>query len=118
MLCPNAVDENPPCIIVPPEDKVAFLNPMANITVMCVANADSVYWKVNGTALNTLNNTDLKSDKDVDGSSNSMCTLYIRAKAKYNGTVVQCVASMPGGGFDESQNASILIQGNYKMHIL
>ena len=91
---------------------MAFLNPVANITVTCDIMGVSAYWNVNGTYLNNLtNNSDLYSDHDPHGMNLFNCSLYIPAKAKYNGTVVQCVALVPGNGQVESQDTTILIQG-------
>lgn len=84
---------------------------MANITVMCEVNATSFNWKVNGTFFININNDDLHSDDVQLIASTYFCTLYILAKAEYNGTEVQCVASVPGGDFMESPNATVLIQG-------
>lgn len=111
-LCPNADEVAPPCINDPPKNKIAFLNPLVNITLTCNTSGISVSWKVNGTALSDLNNPDVGSLHTSTGTDMIVCTLEILGKRKYNGTVVQCVASVPGNGSRESQNATILIQGN------
>ena len=76
-------------------------------------NAPSFGWRVNGTFLSQLDPS-LRADLvyvpqtvgDIDQH-----TLTIPARAGYNGTVVQCVAAVPGGEFRESENATLMTQG-------
>ena len=76
-------------------------------------NAPGFAWRVNGTFLNLLDDSlraDLDTDRETVGDT-ELYTLTIPARAEYNGTVVQCVASVPGGEFRESGNATLMIQG-------
>ena len=77
-------------------------------------NAPSFAWRVNGTFLNLLNDS-LHADLDTDDKRIGdivQNTLTILARAEYNGTVVQCVAGVVGGGSTESRNVTLMIQGN------
>ena len=77
-------------------------------------NAPTFSWRLNGTFLGQLNpmlRVDLDLYQETVGA-NEMYSLTIPARAEYNGTVVQCVVSVPGGAFRESENASLVIQGN------
>ena len=76
-------------------------------------NAPSFAWRVNGTFLSQLDpslRADLDPDQETVGDIDQH-TLTIPARAKYNGTVVQCVAGVFGGAFRESGNATLMIQG-------
>ena len=76
-------------------------------------NAPFFAWRVNGTFLGQLDpslRADLDTDRETVGDTEQY-TLTIPARAKYNGTVVQGVASVPGGDFRESRNATLMIQG-------
>ena len=79
-------------------------------------NVPAFSWRVNGLFLYQLEQLDpsLRADLDTDREAVEgieQYTLTIPARAEYNGTVVQCVASVPGGEFRESGNAPLLIQG-------
>ena len=76
-------------------------------------NAPSLAWRVNGLFLHELDpslQTDLDTDQETVGDS-GLYTITIPARAEYNGTVVQVIASVPGGEFRESGNATLMIQG-------
>ena len=76
-------------------------------------NAPAFTWRVNGTFLGQLDpslRADLDTYQETVGDS-ELYTLTIPARAEYNGTVVQGVASVPGGDFRESGNATLMIQG-------
>ena len=79
-----------------------------------IRNAPFFAWRVNGTFLSQLDpslRADLNIFLEIIGNT-GVFTLTIPARAEYNGTVVQCIASVPGGTFRESENASLFIQGN------
>ena len=76
-------------------------------------NTPSFAWRVNGTFFSLLDpslRADLDPDQEAVGDIDRH-TLTIPARAEYNGTVVQCVASVPRGEFRESGNATLMIQG-------
>ena len=76
-------------------------------------NAPSFGWRVNGTFLSQLDpslRADLDTGQETVGDIEQY-TLTIIARAEYNGTVIQCVAAVPGGDFRESGNATLMIQG-------
>ena len=76
-------------------------------------NAPSFAWRVNGTFLSQLDpslRADLDTDQETVGDIDRH-TVTITARAEYNGTVVQGVASVPGGEFRESRNATLMNQG-------
>ena len=76
-------------------------------------NVPAFSWRVNGTFLSQLDpslRADLDPDQETVGDI-ELYTLTITARAEYNGTVVQCVVSVPGGEFRESENATLMIQG-------
>ena len=78
-----------------------------------IRNAPAFTWRVNGTFLGELDpslRADLDTDQETVGDIEQY-TLTIPARAKYNETVVQGVASVPGGDFRESRNATLMIQG-------
>ena len=102
-----------PDIITPPESVVVFTHSEAEFTCE-TRNAPSFAWQVNGIFLRQLDPS-LHADLDTDDKRIGdivQNTLTIPARAEYNGTVVQCVASVPGGDFRESGNATLMIQGN------
>ena len=99
--------------MTPPESVVVFTESEAEFTCE-TRNAPFFSWRVNGTFLSQLDpslRADLDSDQETVGDSD-WHTLTITARAGYNGTVVQCVAAVPGGEFRESGNATLKIQGN------
>ena len=106
----TTADAESPMIIDPPESMVVYTDTVANFS--CEVNTESAHWNVNGTAINSHdNNSDLDATHDTIGTD-VLCTLHFRAKVKYNGSLIQCVASTPGEGFITSQNVTLLIQGN------
>ena len=92
---------------------VVFTDSEAEFT--CVTrDAPSFTWRVNGTFLNLLDDSlcaDLDTDQETVGD-HELYTLTIPARAEYNGTVIQCLASVPGGDFRVSGNATLMIQGD------
>ena len=77
------------------------------------------YWRVNGTAYGFLP-FELRNDLDTDQESVGdieVYTLTIPGRAEYNETVVQCVAIRDvGGGFIESANVTLKVQGKNNLH--
>ena len=77
-------------------------------------NAPTVTWKVNGTYFSR-HDPPLHDDWRIDpkpAGDIDINTLTAQARAEYNGTWVQCIASVPGGALAESENATLLVQGN------
>ena len=101
-------------VLRPPEKKIVFLNKAAVFT--CETNHGSPTWKINGTILEELPpeiHSDLKILKNLTSSRTTVENLTIPARAKYNGTVVQCVIFSAQGIAAQSDNVSLKIQGNY-----
>ena len=101
-----------PEIVTPPESVVVFTDSEEEFTCE-TRNAPFVAWQVNGTFLSQLDpslHADLVNAQQTVGDIDRH-TLTILARAEYNGTVVQCVAAVPGGEFRESGSATLMIQG-------
>ena len=95
-----------------PESVVVFTDSEAEFTCRS-RNAPSFAWRVNGTFLSQLDpslHADLDTEQETVGD-NELYTLTIPARAKYNGTMVQCVVFVPGREFRECGNATLIIQG-------
>ena len=95
-----------------PESVVVFTDSETEFTCG-TRSAPFFAWRVNGTFLSQLDpsfRVDLDTDQETVGDIDRH-TLTIPARAEYNGTVVQGVASVPGGDFRESGNATLMIQG-------
>jgi len=109
-ICSTLDDTESPRIVDPPESVVVYANTVANFS--CEVNAVFAHWNVNGTDINSYNNnSDLDATHDTIGTDMLLCTLHFRAKAKYNGSLIQCVGS-EDGNVAVSDNATLLIQGN------
>ena len=71
-------------------------------------------WRVNGIILQSLP-PEIRSDLLSSGTNTDEGTvveeLTIPARAEYNGTRVQCLVGIFGGSSDESENATLRIQG-------
>ena len=71
-------------------------------------------WRVDGTLLQTLP-PEIRSDVEIAETNTPEGTrveeLTIQARAEYNGTRVQCLVGIFGGSSDESENATLTIQG-------
>ena len=105
----TTADAESPMIVDPPESMVVYTDTVANFS--CEVNTVFASWIVNGTNTSDLKNDDLDAAHNTSGK-NVLCTLHFTAKVEYNGSLIQCVASMPGVGFITSQNVTLLIQGN------
>ena len=101
-------------ILQAPESTVVFLDQSAVFTCETVGG-DVTTWRVNGILLESLP-PEILSDVDVSQTSTPEGTvveeLTIPARAEYNGTRVQCLVGIFGGSTDESENATLRIQGN------
>ena len=101
-----------PEIVTSPVSVFVFTESEAEFTCE-TRNAPAFSWRVNGTFLGQLDpslRAELDTDQETVGNIDRH-TLTITARAEYDGTVVQCVASVPGGDFRESRNATLMIQG-------
>ena len=71
-------------------------------------------WRINGIRLQDLP-PEIRSDVMVSvintPEGSTVETLTIPARAEYNGTRVQCLVVKVGGSSDESENATLNIQG-------
>ena len=82
----------------------------------CVTvGGDVATWRVNGILLQSLP-PEIRSDVVVSETNTDEGTrveeLTIPARAEYNGTRFQCLVGIFGGSSDESENATLRIQGN------
>ena len=95
-----------------PCNTTVFLNQKALFRCVTHGIPLYMYWKVNDTAFTSLP-SDIRVDMDTDQvtvGENEEFILTIPGRAEYNGTRVQCVAGDEGGE-DESENATLSIQG-------
>ena len=80
----------------------------------CETREGATIWRVNGTLLEKLP-PEIESDIMVSGTNTPEGTrvvvLTIPARAEYNGTRVQCLVGIFGGSSNESENATLKIQG-------
>ena len=100
-----------PEIVTHPESVTVFTDSEAEFT--CETRNALLAWRVNGTFFSQLDpslRADLDTAQETVGDI-ELYTLTIPARAEYNGTVVQCLASVPGGDIIESGNATLMIQG-------
>lgn len=71
------------------------------------SGAEVISWKVNGTSA-------LDQNFLIE-TGRQFSILTISALTQYNGTVVSCVAEVPGRTIIESDNATLLIQGKLRL---
>ena len=104
-----------PEIVIPPSSVTVFSNSTAEFTCH-TRNAHLAYWRLNNTLVADYDTTNLlHNDVVIDTkwtiASGVITTLTIRARLKYHGLVVQCVAVVFGGAVVESENATLMVQG-------
>ena len=101
-----------PDILQAPENVTVFLGQSAVFT--CQTDGGLSGWRINGTLLEDLP-PEIVSDLDISESNTAegsrVEVLTISARAKYNGTRVQCLV-LGFGGSAESENAILKIQGS------
>ena len=101
-----------PEILQAPENVTVFLGQSAMFT--CETEGGFSGWRINRTVLQDLPH-ELHSDLRVSVTSTAQGTRVVRltipARAEYNGTKVQCLVGIFGGGSSESENATLKIQG-------
>ena len=98
-------------ILHAPENTTVFLNQLASFK--CETTGGIPGWKVNGSLLQDLPH-DIGSDVlHTIGFSmgNRVESLIIAARARYNGTKIQCVVFTFASTSIESKNATMMIQG-------
>ena len=98
-------------ILVAPESRVVFLDQSAVFT--CETVGGTLVWIVNGTQREVHPaeiRRDLVVSETITDDDTTLGTLTIPARAEYNGTRVQC-AVLTFGGSDQSENATMRIQG-------
>ena len=99
-------------ILVAPESRVVFLDQSAVFT--CVTVDGTLSWIVNGTQREVHSDEirrDLVVSETIIDGGTTLENLTIPARAEYNGTRVQC-AVLTFGGSDQSENATLRIQGS------
>ena len=103
-----------PEIVDPPINTTVFINQTA--VFECETSGGEITdWRINGTDFNNLPpniQNDWKTDRHYNGSS-WFYSLTVQATDRYNETRVQCVTGSFGGSSDESDNATLSIQGNH-----
>ena len=77
----------------------------------CSADTDNVIFRVNGTAVNRLDNPDIDVELTVPGMEPRLHTLLIVANEEYNNTRVQCIISNVGEASVFSNETVLIIQG-------
>ena len=77
----------------------------------CRADADAVFWTVNGTSVIQLDDPNISIDDGplVDGFRTQI--LRIMADVQYNTSMIQCVSITFGEGVTASDPARLLVQG-------
>lgn len=95
-------------IIDPPENMVVFTGREAVFTCN-TTGAQLLSWRVNGLSVFY---TDF-----VVKVTGQYTNITIPATLENNGTMIQCVAGLHGSALSGSQNATLLIQGECKLHI-
>ena len=110
-------------IVDPPSSVTLFIGNTAEFTCY-TRNAHFAYWRLNGTIVGNYDANNLLQD-DVNVylkgsiSSGINTTLTIRARIKYHGLVLQCVAGVSGGGpVVESENATLMVQGTVELNLV
>lgn len=83
----------------------------------CVADdAQSITWMLNGMKLNE---TSLYQNLEVgDTIGTGTRSLTINSAENFNGTTIECVASLTSGDVVYSRNTTILIQGKQRLTIM
>ena len=101
-------------IVNPPMSMVGFAG--SEVVFTCgTRNAPSVTWKINGTFFSSFPPA-LQGGWHIAQYTTEEIDLYtitIPVRTEYNGTLVQCIALRPGRVFNESKNATLLVQGNW-----
>ena len=103
----------PPEILQAPESTVVFLDQSAVFTCETVGG-DVATWRVNGILLRNLPpeiHSDVVVSQTITPEGTVVEELTIPARAEYNGTRFQCLVGIFGGSSDESENATLTIQG-------
>ena len=103
-----------------PENATVYLNKTAVFT--CKTSGGLSGWRVNGILRQNLQpkiQNDIKVSETSILNGTTVEELSIVARAEYNGTRVQCVITELGGSHDESENATLEIQGigDYGVHV-
>ena len=115
-ICPlSCILYTPTEIIKHPQNRVVDLHKTATFT--CETNGgDVTLWKVNGeSVIPSEMVNDVVSDRERVGD-NIVLTLSITAKAKYNGTTIQCVTTDFGGHPVESEIVTLTIRDIIHIH--
>ena len=103
-----------PEILQAPENinVTVFLGQSAVFT--CETDGGLSGWRINGSLLHDLP-SEILSDLDAlvtsTAEGSTVESLTIPARAEYNETRVQCLVVTFGGGYSESDNATLKIQG-------
>ena len=101
----------PPEILHGPENTTVFLDQSAVFS--CETRGGVTSWFINGTLRRNLPH-EVRNDIKF---SKTKKNLTISARAKYNGTIVQCVI-LGDGSSAESENATLQIQGTSGLHVM
>ena len=81
----------------------------------CEVNGEFAGWRVNATPFNSLPSEireDMDTDRELSDEGNELLILIVPGRAWYNGTTVQCITGIIGGGAVlETETATMKIQG-------
>ena len=80
----------------------------------CQANADAVFWRVNGSSLNQLNVRGIRESTTTVQDGPPLHTLYVEATEELNNIIVACIAAHfnPNVNNTLSEPALLQVQGN------
>ena len=80
----------------------------------CQADADAVFWRVNGSSLNQINVQGIREGTSTLQDGPPLHTLYVEATEELNNTIVACIAVHfnPSVNNTLSEPALLQVQGN------
>ena len=80
----------------------------------CQANADAVFWRVNGSSLNQLNVRGIREGTTTVQDGPPLHTLYVQATQELNNTNIACIAVHFDSNVNNTLTEPVLlrIQGN------
>ena len=99
-------------ILSDPTDRTVFLDDDTFFSC-ATRGSSSSHWRLNGTDYNDLSSDVLDDVVTSNGSAGlaEFIVLTIKARAEYNGTIIQCVVENNDGDSVVSDNAILYIQG-------
>ncbi len=89
-------------------------NPVFNCVSLHGATVTSVQWLINGTRLEDLSLTNVRTDFSEITEQGSL--VFNNVPVEYNGTYIQCRVTLSNGETENSNNSTLLVQGEYKLY--